>query len=364
MTRFTVGDIAMQLGAEADGDQTLKVAGVAEPQSADPDTLALAMDESYAPALKAGNAQAAVLWQGADWRALGLKAAIFAPRSRYVLSGVSYVFEHKPDIEPGIHPTAIVDATAEIGANASIGPFVVIGARVKLGNHARILSHCSVAEDAVIGDNALLHSGVRIGARVQIGNDFIAQCGCVIGVDGFAYVTPKPGAVEEARATGRITQVSQTKGFARINSLGSVIIGNRVEVGANSTVDRGTIANTTIGDGTKLDNLVHVGHNVTVGEHCLLCGQVGIAGSSNIGDRVVLGGQVGVADHLTIGSDVIAAGKSGISSHVPSGSLMMGSPAMKMDLNIASYKALRRLPRLVAKVAKLEKAIFKTGENG
>jgi len=113
-----------------------------------------------------------------------------------------------------------------------------------------------------------------------------------------------------------------------------------------------------------MDNLVHVGHNVTIGKHCLLCGQVGIAGSCVLGDRVVLGGQVGVADHLTIGSDVIAAGKSGISSHVPSGRVMMGSPAMRMDLNIASYKALRRLPRLLAKIAKLEKTIFKDPENG
>ena len=364
MASYSVGEIAQALGAEAAGDLTLRVGGVCEPQSATPDTLALAMDESYVPALQTGNAQAAILWAGADWRALGLKAAIFAPRSRYVLSGVSYVFERKPEIEPGIHPTALVDPTAELGPNPAIGPFAIIGARAKIGADARILAHSSVAEDAVIGDGALLYQGVRIGARVQIGDGFIAQPGVVIGVDGFAYVTPKPGAVEQARASGTITRASRTKGFARINSLGSVVIGNQVEIGANSAIDRGTIANTTIGDGTKLDNLVHVGHNVSVGQHCLLCGQVGIAGSTKIGDRVVLGGQVGVADHLTIGSDVIAAGKSGISSNVPPGRVVMGNPAMKMDLSIDSYKALRRLPRLAAKVASLEKAIFKPDENG
>ncbi|MCP5089013.1 MAG: UDP-3-O-(3-hydroxymyristoyl)glucosamine N-acyltransferase [Rhodobacteraceae bacterium] len=364
MTRITIGEIARQLGADAAGDLTLEVTGVAEPQAAQGGVLALAMDQSYADALAAGGANAAVLWQGADWQSLGLQAVIFAPRSRYVLSGVSHMFEKPPEIARGIDATAVIDPTAQIGENASVGPFVVIGARAKIGDNVRILSHCTIAEDAVIGDNALLYSGVRIGARVQIGDDFIAQFGAAIGVDGFAYVTPKPGAVEEARATGKITQASKTEGFARINSLGSVIIGDRVEIGANSTLDRGTIVNTTIGDGTKLDNLVHVGHNVNVGKHCLLCGQVGIGGSSKIGDRVVLGGQVGVADHLTIGSDVVAAGKSGISSHVPSGNIVMGSPAMKMDLNVASYKALRRLPRLVAKVAKLEKAISKRGENG
>ncbi len=363
MAGFTIDAIAAALGAEAVGDLSLVIDHVQEPQLAGPDALALAMDESYAEALQAGGAEAAVLWAGADWQGLGLKAAIFAPRSRYVLSGVSYVFERKPEIAAGIHPSAVIDPTAVIGENPAIGPFVVIGARAQIGANARILSHSSVAEDAVIGNDALLYQGVRIGARVQIGDGFIAQAGVVVGVDGFSYVTPKPGAVEEARATGKITQASQTSGFARINSLGSVVVGDSVEMGANTTIDRGTIANTLIGDGTKLDNLVHVGHNVTVGKHCLLCGQVGIAGSSIIGDRVVLGGQVGVADHLRIGSDVIAAGKSGISSHVPSGRVMMGSPAMRMDLNVEAYKALRRLPRLVARVAALEKTISKADEN-
>ncbi len=364
MADYSIAEIAEQLGAEAVGDLSLRIARVQEPQNAQAGDLALAMDPAYGEALQNGGAQAAILWEGADWQALGLKAAIFAPRSRYVLSGVSYVFEQKPEIAAGIHPSAIIDDTAVIGENPAIGPFVVIGAGARIGANARILSHCSIAENAVIGDNALLYQGVRIGARVQIGDDFIAQAGVVVGVDGFSYVTPKPGAVEEARATGKITQASRTDGFARINSLGSVIVGDKVEMGANTAIDRGTIANTTIGDGTKLDNLVHVGHNVQVGKHCLLCGQVGIAGSCVIGDRVVLGGQVGVADHLNIGSDVIAAGKSGISSHVPSGRVMMGSPAMRMDLNVESYKALRRLPRLVAKVQELEKALSKLAENG
>jgi len=364
MADYCIAEIAEQLGAEAVGELSLRILQVQEPQDTTPGGLALAMDKSYAEALQNGKAEAAVLWEGADWQALGLKAAIFAPRSRYVLSGVSYVFEQKPEIAAGIHPTAIIDETAEIGENPAIGPFVVIGARARIGANARILSHSSIAEDAVIGDNALLYQGVRIGARVRIGEGFIAQAGVVVGVDGFSYVTPKSGAVEEARATGKITQASRTNGFARINSLGTVVVGDKVEMGANSAIDRGTIANTAIGDGTKLDNLVHVGHNVTVGKHCLLCGQVGIAGSCVIGDRVVLGGQVGVADHLNIGSDVIAAGKSGISSHVPSGRVMMGSPAMRMDLNVESYKALRRLPRLVAKVQELEKTLSKLTENG
>jgi UDP-3-O-[3-hydroxymyristoyl] glucosamine N-acyltransferase len=362
MESFTVKQVAEAIGAEFDGDADCLVSGVAEPATAGPDALALAMEPKYEGDLKASKARAAVVWPGADWKALGLVAVIYAPRSRYVLSGVNEFFEKKPEIPPGVHPSAIIDPTAVIGPDAAIGPFVTIGARVVIGENARIASHCSIAEDARIGKNPLLYSGVRIGARVRIGDGFICQPNAVIGADGFSYVTPKPGAIEEAKSTGRISELGKTQGFVRINSLGSVVLGDRVEVGANCTIDRGTIADTEMGDGTKLDNQVQVGHNVKVGQNCLLCGQAGIAGSTVVGDRVVLGGQVGVADHLTIGSDVVVAGKSGISSNVPSGRVMMGNPAMRMDLNVEAYKALRRLPRLVAKVAELEKIVSKNDE--
>lgn len=362
MESYTVKQVAEAIGADYAGDADYLVTGVAEPASAGPDALALAMEPRYEGDLKASGARVAVVWPGADWKSLGLVAVIFAPRSRYVLSGVNDFFEKKLEIEAGIHPSAIVDPTAVIGPGAAIGPFVTIGARVVIGKNARIASHCSIAEDAWIGESPLLYSGVRVGARVRIGDGFICQPNAVIGADGFSYVTPKPGAIEEAKSTGRISELGKTQGFVRINSLGSVVLGDRVELGANCTIDRGTIADTEIGDGTKLDNQVHVGHNVKVGQNCLLCGQVGIAGSTVVGDRVVLGGQVGVADHLTIGSDVIVAGKSGISSNVPSGRVMMGNPAMRMDLNVEAYKALRRLPRLVAKVAELEKIVSKNDE--
>jgi len=357
MTRYTIQEIADALGTEAAGDLSLEITAMSEPQAASADELALAMEESYSEALQEGAAQAAILWNGADWQALGLKAAIFAPRSRYVLSGVTKLFEHEIDIENGIHPSAIIDPSAQIGINPAIGPFVVISADVVIGDNARIASHCTIAKGAHIGQDALLYQGVRVGARVQIGASFICQPNAVIGADGFSFVTPQAGAIEEAKKSGTIANARATTGFARINSLGSVVIGNNVELGANVTIDRGTISNTSIGNGTKLDNMVHLGHNVTVGEHCLLCGQCGVAGSSVIGDRVVIGGQSAISDHIRVGSDVIVAGKTGVSSHVPPKRLMMGNPAVKMETNIASYKAVRRLPRLVAKVAALEEAM-------
>ncbi|MBC6443122.1 MAG: UDP-3-O-(3-hydroxymyristoyl)glucosamine N-acyltransferase [Rhodobacteraceae bacterium] len=359
----TISALAEELGLTAAGDLSLTVVGAAEPAAAGSDQLALAMDPAYGGKIAEGCAQAAVVWMDADWRALGLKAALFAPRARLALAGVTRRFDRPPEVGPGIHPTAIIGHDAEIGTDAAIGPYVIIGVRARIGANAVITGHCMIGEDATLGDNAFLHPGVKIGPRIRIGNGFISQAGTVIGADGFAYVTPEPGTVEEARASGTVTEGARHQGFERIFSIGSVNVGNDVELGANCTIDRGTVANTVIGDGTKIDNLVHVGHNVHIGRQCLLCGQVGIAGSATLGDRCVLGGQVGVADHVTVGSDVVVAGKSGISSNVPSGRVMMGNPAMRMDMNVRVYKALRRLPRTVAKLTRIEKAIFSGGEN-
>jgi UDP-3-O-[3-hydroxymyristoyl] glucosamine N-acyltransferase len=357
---LTIRAIAEALGAEALGAADLEIDAPSEPASAGPRDLALAMDPKFGADVARGRARAALLWPGADWQALGLEAAILMPRPRHVMAGVTRLFDRPPALAAGIHPTALIDPAARIADGCRIGAYVVVGAGAEIGGNAVILPHAVIGEDARIGADALLHARVSIGARVRIGARFIAQPGAVIGSDGFSFVTPEPGAVEEARATGAVTDASRTAGFLRINSLGSVVIGDDVEVGANACIDRGTIADTVIGDGTKIDNMVQVGHNVRVGRHCLLCGQAGIAGSSVIGDRVVLGGQVGVADHVTIGSDVVVAGKSAVSSHVPPRSVMMGNPAMPMARNVDSYKALRRLPRLFARVLALENRVSKT----
>jgi len=356
--KITVAELAQALGAKAVGDVDQLISGPCEPSAAATGLIALAMDQSYSEALQQSDANVAILWQGADWQALGLSAAIFVPRPRYALSGITTVFGIEPEVAKGIHATAIIDPTAAIGENPSIGPFVVIGKNVKVGANARILSHTSIAEDARIGANALIFEGVRIRARVVIGDDFICQSNAVIGGDGFSFVTPESGAIEEARSMSKkIT--GGTDEYARINSLGTVIIGDRVEVGANSTIDRGTISNTMIGTGTKIDNLVQVGHNVKVGKHCLLCGMSGIAGSAVLHDRVILGGNAGVMDHVIVGANSIATGKAAILSNVPPNRVMMGNPAVPMKTSIEGYKALRRLPRMARKLADLEKQVSK-----
>jgi UDP-3-O-[3-hydroxymyristoyl] glucosamine N-acyltransferase len=361
---LTIADIAAALGAPAVGNVDLTVTSAAEPALAQPGQIALAMSPKYAEGLPQGQARAALLWEGADWQALGLEAAIFVARPRMAMAGLSAVFDPGPEIAPGIHPMALIDPSAEIGVGAAIGPFVVIGRGVKIGAGARIASHVSIAEGAQIGDDALILQGTRICARVEIGHRFICHPNAVIGGDGFSFVTPEKSGVEEIRETvGKRDEIRQ-QNWVRIHSLGTVSIGDDVEVGCNSTIDRGTVRATSVGAGTKIDNLVTVGHNVQVGRDCLLCGQVGIAGSTRIGDRVVLGGKVGVSDNIFVGDDVIAGGGTQIFTNAPAGRVLLGSPAMKMETHVEAQKNIRRLGRLYTQVAELRETVTKLSEKG
>lgn len=356
---YTLRELADALGATAVGDAGLTISGASEPQTAGPDDLALAMDPKYADGLSLGKARAALLWQDAPWQDFGLDGAVLVGRARYAMSGLTSLMDHGPEIEPGIHSTAIIHPSAEIGDDVAIGPFVVIGRSARIGARARIAAQTNVAEYAVLGDDILLHAGVKIGARVVLGHRVIVQPGAAIGADGFSFVTPETSAVEEVRRTVGDRGDAEGQSWTRIHSLGAVQVGDDVEIGANTCIDRGTIRNTSIGRGTKIDNLVHIGHNVQVGEDCLLCGQVGIAGSSRIGNRVVMAGQVGVNDNIFVGDDVIAGGATKIFTNAPAGRVLLGYPAMKMESHVETYKALRRLPRLMQQVAELKKAVSK-----
>ena len=353
----SIRDIATALAAQAEGDLDLLISRACEPASAGAGDLALAMDPRYGDGIAKGKAQAALLWPGADWRALGLKAAIFAPRGRLAMAGLTVLLDEGPDIAAGLHPMAVIDPTAEIGAGTAIAPFVTIGAGVRIGARARIASHVSIAKGAQIGDDALILQGVRIGAGVKIGHRFSCQPGAVIGADGFSFVTPEKSGVEEIRDTLGKRDEIRPQSWTRIHSLGAVSLGDDVEIGANVAIDRGTIRDTSIGSGTKLDNLVHIGHNVQIGRDCLLCAQVGIAGSARIGDRVVMAGQCGVNDNIFVGDDVICGGASKVFTNAPSGRVLLGYPAVKMETHIEMQKALRRLPRMASRVTEMEKAI-------
>jgi UDP-3-O-[3-hydroxymyristoyl] glucosamine N-acyltransferase len=195
-----------------------------------------------------------------------------------------------------------------------------------------------------------------------IGHRFFAQPGVRIGGDGFSFVTPEKSAVEEVRDTLGDQGSTDAQAWARIHSLGAVQIGDDVEVGANSCIDCGTIRDTVVGSGTKIDNLVQIGHNVVIGQDCMICAQSGIAGSSRLGNNVVLGGHTGVSDNVFIGDRAITGGATVVLSNIPAGRVMLGYPAVKMDTQLELHKAQRRLPRLFRDVAALKSAVFKDGK--
>lgn len=349
----TVKDIAAALGAEAFGAVDLLVEGAAEPATAGPDQLALAMTPAYGDALSAGRARVAVVWPGADWQALGLEAAIIAPRARLAMAGLTQMLD-RPLPGGGIHPQAAVDPAALIGRDVTIGAFTVVGPDAVIGDGTWIGDQVSIAGGVTIGAGCQIHPGTRLQRGVVLGDRVILQPNVAIGGDGFSFVTAAPSNVELARETlgeGTIT-VPDDPTWHRIHSLGGVRVGDDVEVGANSCIDAGTIRPTQVGAGTKIDSLVQVGHNVIVGQHCLLCAQAGVAGSTVLGDRVVVGGKAGIADNLKVGDDVVLGGGSVVLSNVPAGRVMMGYPATKMTTHVDSYKALRRLPRILRDLTK------------
>jgi len=325
--------------------------------------LALALKPDFATQLCDGAAQAAMLWADADWQSYDLKAAILAPRPRFAMAGLSAMLDVAHRQNSGIHPSAVIDPRATLGDDVSIGALSVIEAGAQIGRGSCIGAQVFIGKDAKIGEQALLREGVKIGPRVRIGARFIAQPGAAIGGDGFSFVTPEEGAVERVRDTLGSQGRGAAQSWARIHSLGSVSIGDDVELGANACIDRGNVRDTQIGDGCKFDNLAQVGHNVVIGKDCMICAQVGIAGSTRIGNNVVLGGQTGVSDNVFVGDNVITGGATKVLSNVPAGRVMLGYPAVKMDKQIEIHKLLRRLPRLFADVAGLQKAIPKPPSN-
>jgi UDP-3-O-[3-hydroxymyristoyl] glucosamine N-acyltransferase len=357
LNSVTISDLAMALGAEYAGDGAMRVLRPVHPKDSHLDgALAVAMTPGFVEMLRDANCRAAVLTKGVNWRDLGLDAAIFVERPRFAISRITETFAVPEGPDAGIHPSAFVDSAATIGKNAAIGPFVHVDAGAFIGDNARIMSHVSIGAGARIGSNATIHSGVRIGRNVTIGDRVVIHQNAVVGADGFSFVTPESGSIEAARSSSASTTIAKQTKYVRIGSLAAVTVGDDVEIGACTTIDRGTLKDTSIGSGTKIDNQVQIAHNVQIGDDCLLCAQVGLAGSVEVGDRVVLAGKAGVADHVKIGSDVLVAAASAVASNVASRSIMMGIPAQTRDEGMRSLMAIRRLPRIIDLVEKLAKS--------
>jgi UDP-3-O-[3-hydroxymyristoyl] glucosamine N-acyltransferase len=351
MKTFTLEQIAQITGGMLTKTADVAITNIAPPALADENTLALALGEDEIANLATTKAKAALVPLGVNIDGF---TTIEVERPRLAMMKLITMFYEEPHMNAGIHSTATIHPSAKLGENVSIGANVVIAENAQIGDNTKILANCYIGNGANIGSKCFFHPNVNIGDRVKVGNDVILHHGVSLGADGFSFVTENPNNIEQARKDGEIRDNDVEQVIFKIPSIGSVVIGNNVEIGANTAIDRGTIENTTIGDNTKIDDLVMIGHNCKVGKGCMIVSQVGIAGSCVIGDRVVIAGQAGLADHISIGDDTIIAAKAGVTKSFPAKSIVVGAPAVPRKEFIKQLKIMKDAGDLIAKFKKYE----------
>ena len=344
MKSYTLKELAEIVGGILNEKETgIKVSFIAPPLKATETMLALALSEEEIENLAKTNAKVALVPLGVQFDNI---STIEVERPRLAMMKLLHLFSESSDFTIGVHPSAVIAPDVKLGENVAIGPNVVICKGTVIGNNTKILANTYIGKNVTIGENCLFHAGCNIGDFVKIGNRVVLQFNASIGADGFSFVTESPDNIEQARQGGEIKEGNKQQKVYKIPSVGSVEIGDDVEIGANSCVDRGTIENTTIGSQTKVDNLVQIGHNCKIGSACMIVSQVGIAGSCVIGDRVVIAGQVGMADHLEIGNDSIIMAKAGVTKSFPEKSIIIGQPAVPRKEFIKQLKVMKQAEEL------------------
>jgi UDP-3-O-[3-hydroxymyristoyl] glucosamine N-acyltransferase len=332
-----LGTIGEKLSCRVVGLKEIEISGVAPIEAAAKGELTFLSNIKYRRYLATTQASAIITDDEANL--LEGQSGIISPNPYLTFAEALALFHSPPEYQRGIHSHAMVSPSAIIGENVTIGPFSLVADRVKIGDHVTLLSHCVIYPDAEIGDQTIIHSHCVIRERCRIGARVILQNGVVIGSDGFGYAK---------RAD---------KSWYKILQTGFVILEDDVEVGAGSVVDRASIGTTIIGRGTKIDNLVQIGHGSTVGKNTLLCAQVGLAGSTQVGNEVILSGQVGAAGHLTIGDRVIATAQTGIPNSVDPDQVISGYPAIANRDWLRSSAVFARLPQLQKEIRELQKKV-------
>ncbi len=331
-----LADIARSLGAELENASAdLEITGVAGIEEAGASQITFIANPKYAAAARTTRAAAIIVTP--EFPAEG--RPVLRSKDPYLaFARAIELFYSAPVYAPGVHPTAQIHPTAKIGANPHIGAYVVIDANVVVGDNAVLNPHVVIYRGARIGNNFHAHSHAVVREFCELGDNVVLQNGAIIGADGFGFARDE-------------------NGWHKIVQSGKTILGHNVEVQANSTVDRASIGETRIGDGTKIDNLVMIGHGCTVGKNTMLCSQVGLAGSTEVGNNVILAGAVGAAGHLKIGDGAIATAKSGIPNDVPAGTMVSGYPAIENKQWLRAVAVFNKLPELSKTVRALAKAV-------
>ncbi len=336
---LTAAEIARQIDGEVLGDASVHLTGFAPADKARAGDLTFAENQTYFN--RAEQSAAAAIMVDGQFTSTK-KTLIRVPNARIAFAKVLPLFFPDPVLAPGVHATAVVAASAQVDPTAHIGPHCVVGEQVRIGARCVLHGGDHAGANCVIGADTQLFPNVVLYPRTQLGQRVRIHAGAVIGSDGFGYVL-------DAGAHRKVPQI------------GHVIVHDDVEIGANVTIDRGALGPTSIGRGTKIDNLVQIAHNVAIGEHCLVIAQAGIAGSTKLGNFVTLAGQVGLAGHLKIGNKVTIAAQSGVMHDIADGEKWFGYPAQPDRQMKRQILALQQLPELLRRVAELEKKLAGTG---
>jgi UDP-3-O-[3-hydroxymyristoyl] glucosamine N-acyltransferase len=332
---FTASQVAEKVGGEIIGDGSVVLNGFSTAENARPGDLVFAEKEAYFAAAEA-SAASAVLVSGSFTSAS--KTVIRVANARIACARLLPLFFPPDEAQSGIHPTATVSPTAQIDSTAEIGPGCVVGPGVKIGARSVLMGGNHVGRDCRIGDDVRLFPNVVLYKATQVGHRVVIHSGTVLGSDGYGYVFDE----------GRHRKVLQ---------VGHVIIHDDVEIGANAAIDRAALGATVIGQGTKIDNLVHIAHNVVIGPHCLVMGQVGFAGSTRLGAYCVIASQSGIAGHLKLGNQATVGAKSGVMRDVGDKETVLGIPAQPDKQMKRQWIAAQQLPELIRRLREVEKEL-------
>lgn len=332
--RMTARELAESIGARLEGDGSLELTAVAAPERAGPKHLIYVEAAKHVDRAVVSEATCVVASDGVE---LPGKTVLRSPQPKVGFAKAAGLLLGREPIASGIHASAIVAPLARIGTNVGIGPYAVIGEGTHIGDGTQVGAHCVIGAGSWIGENCRIHARVTMYAGIRVGHRVEIHSGAVIGADGFGY------AFDGER-------------YWKFPQAGIVEIADDVEIGANATIDRGSLDDTRIAEGVKLDNLVHVGHNVQIGAHSVVAAQTGISGSSRLGHHVVCGGQVGIADHCTLEDQSVAGAQAGIPTGktIRSGQTVWGTPARPLDRFKEAYVWFARLPELGERIKRLE----------
>ena len=325
-----LAQIASTLGARLEnGSPDTEITGVAGIEDAGPGQITFVANPKYGAAARTTKASAVIVTEEFP----AISSALLRSKNPYLAFAQAIgLFYKPPQYAPGVHPTAVVHSSARVGANAHIGPYVVIGENVEIGENTVLLAHVVIYRGVKIGDNFFAHAHCIIRENCRIGNNVLLQNGVVIGADGFGFAKDN---------AGRWHKIPQPQ---------PVVIEDDVEIQSNSCIDRCSVGETRICRGTKIDNLVQVGHGSHIGEDSLLASQVGLAGSTEIGKNVILTGQVGVVGHCKVGDGAIVTPQSGVAGDIPAGAIVSGAPAVDHKLWLKYSAILSKLPEIARAV--------------